>query len=270
MAHEPNPNSNGAPLAEDLCGCQSINCSDCAEDAVHGDAKDLYGYYDARREGASEADAVDGETNAPTATFTGASEAAAVDGMWGEFVAPAKPYLPSTLAFSHMEIVSLDREITRLRKHIADRDAIIGRKVAYLTQLELAHADDHKRIENLTLTTRELEALIIKRDTSLMHEINEKIDAEARAESLQQSVTALENKIADNDIAFRIMSEVSSVATSDAEKYMDDARSLNEMLDDSIKRENHAYQTIAGVRALATSDTLTDEERIALILRLVG
>jgi len=270
MAHTHNGNDWRRGL-EDLCGCQDIGCSDCREDAARTGAMD-------------EAAAIDGACAAPSPSRT--------------------PHLPTTLPFAHMEIVSLNDQIGTLRKHIAERDAIIGRKVAYLTQLELAHADDAKRIENLVLTTRELEAAIVRRDeelvvkrTSLMHEINAKLDALARANSLQMSIYALEDRIlgyerdmsgtvkeledardsnarkdehiAELQSSLVMMTEMASEAAKDADKHLNIGAELSDLLTDSGKREDHAYETIAGIRALATSESLSDHERIALILRLI-
>lgn len=264
-----NHNGNGAPLNEDLCGCQTQGCPDCAQDAATVSR--------------SEADAIDNETSATTPV--------------------CMPYLPPTLALAHVEIASLDRHVVTLRKHIADRDALIGRKVAYMTQLELAHADDHKRINNLTLTVRELEALIIKRDeelaekrASFTYESNARLDTLARANSLQMSIFALEDRlkgyeadmkgtmvsledarasnarheahIAELQGSLVMMTEMASEAAKDADKYMNDGAELSDLLRDSGKREDRMHETLMGIRALAESSGLTDAEKVALILRL--
>jgi len=269
-------NGNLDDWRTDLCGCHDLECADCREDAAREGAMD-------------EASAVDGETSAPTTPVV--SEADAIDNQFGWPTTPAacKPYLPSTLAFAHMEIVSLDAAVTTLRKHIAERDQIIGRKVAYLTQLELAFNDAEKRIENLTITTRELEAMIIKRDeeiatkrAAVIYESNQKLDAFSRANSLQMSIYALEDRIAGHEADMKgtlarvaelesslvMMTEIADVAAKDADKYLNDGAELSDLLRDSGKREDRAHETLMGIRALAESDMLTDAEKVALILRL--
>ena len=255
---------------EDECGCQTLNCFDCAQDAV------------ART--ASEANAIDNMVTATTPVV-------------------CTPYLPSTLPFAHMEIVTLDGMVVTLRGLISERDAIIGRKIAYLTQLELAHADDAKRINNLTLTIRELEALIIKRDAELTekraavtYESNAKLDTLARANSLQMSIFTLEDRIKgyeadmsgtvkeledardsnarkDDHIeelksSLAMMTEIASAAAKDADAHLNTGAELSDMLDASGKREDHMYETLQGIKALAESNALTDAEKVALILRL--
>jgi chromosome segregation ATPase len=267
-----NHNGTGNASLEDLCGCQDLACKDCAADA-------------ARVGAVSEGSAVDGETSAPTTPVA------------------CTPYLPPTLVLAHLEIASLDRHVVTLRKHIAQRDALIGSKVAYMTQLELAHVDDHKRIENLTLTVRELEALVIKRDAELTEKrslltyvSNMHFDAVARADSLQTSIETLEGRIrgyerdmsgtvkeledardsnarkaehvAELQSSLVMMTEMASEAAKDADKYMNDGAELSQLLHDSGKREDRAHETLMGIRALAESDSLTDAEKVALILRL--
>ena len=90
----------------------------------------------------------------------------------------------------------------------------------------------------------------------------------ARADGLEGRVAALESSLADSQLALKIMSEVGTSASSDAERYMDDARELSEMLTESTKRENRMHETLMGIRALAESNGLTDAEKVALILRL--
>lgn len=234
-----NHNVNGATLNEDECGCQTQGCPDCAADSASR----------------SEAAAIDGETSATTVACT--------------------PWLPSTLAVAHLEIVALDNTVITLRKALGDRDAVIGRKVGYMAQLELAHADDHKRIENLTLTIRELEALILRRDqeiaekrAAIIYESNVKLDTLARANSLQMSIYELEDRIAGFERDMEGTLKELEIARMDAEKHLNIGAELSDLLNDSGKREDRAHETLMGIRALAESQSLTDNEKVALILRL--
>lgn len=248
------------------------------------------------------------------------SEAAVIDNEAGAAATPIArtPYLPTTLPMAHVEIVSLNCEVTLLRKHISERDAIIGRKVAYLTQLELAAKYESERMENLSLTVRDLEAALIKRDaelvekrTALIYQSNQTINAEARVESLQMCVDTLRDKvtrrdetieeltgehadarsnvqhlmeridgyerdmagtlerIAELESSLAMMIEIADVAAKDADKNLDNARDLSVLLDDSVKREDRAHETLIGIRAFAESTSLCDHEKVALILRLL-
>jgi hypothetical protein len=65
-----------------------------------------------------------------------------------------------------------------------------------------------------------------------------------------------------------MMTEIADVASKDADKHLDNARDLSDLLTDSGKREDRAHETLMGIRALAESNGLTDAEKVALILRL--
>ena len=93
-------------------------------------------------------------------------------------------------------------------------------------------------------------------------------ELKARADGLEGRVAELESSLANSQLALKIMSENLTSASSDAERYMDDARELSEMLTESTKREDRMHETLMGIRALAESNGLTDAEKVALILRL--
>ena len=180
------------------------------------------------------------------------------------------PYLPTLLPVAHVEIVSLNCEVTLLRKHISD---------------------DAKRMENLSLTVRELESAIIKRDAEIaekramvIHHSNETLNAEARCESLQLNVDVLREKVTRRDetieewrgehadactnvkyLADRVKSLEADMAGT-----LDNVSELSRLLEASGRREDRSHETLMGITALAESAALTDAEKVALILRLIA
>jgi len=159
------------------------------------------------------------------------------------------------------------------------------------------------RYENLNLVIRDLEAAIARRNTELVekrmlltYQSNMHFDAIARAESLQMSIDTLEDRIhgyerdmsgtvkeledardsnarKDEDIAelqssLVMMTEMASEAAKDADKHLNIGAELSDLLNDSGKREDRMHETLMGIRALAESNSLTDNEKVALILRL--
>ena len=233
------------------------------------------------------------------------TEAAAVDGM---FSAPAKPaartpFLPMTLPFAHAEIMSLCDEITTLRGHARERAQIVCDQIVRVRELNADVKDNHVRIEGLKATVRDLEVAIYKRDAELVekramviHHSNQTLNAEARVEGLQMCVDVLTEKVARRDetieewrgehadaltnvqhladhieelkSSLAMMTEIADVAARDADKHLDNARDLSQLLDDSGKREDRSHETLMGIRALAESAGLSDHEKVALILRL--
>jgi len=159
------------------------------------------------------------------------------------------------------------------------------------------------RYENLTLTIRDLEAAIARRDAELVekraaviYQSNEKLDTLVRANSLQMSIYDLEDRILgyERDMAGTVkeleiardsnarheahiaelqgslvrMTTMASEAATEADKHLNIGAELSDLLNDSGKREDRMHETLMGIRALAESNSLTDNEKVALILRL--
>lgn len=183
----------------------------------------------------SEAAVWDGmDTSAPT--HNDALEAAAIDNESGAagVIKARTPYLPTTLPIAHVEIVSLNCEVTLLRKRISERDWLVE-------ELKGEHADAVSNVQYL------------------MDRIN---NYERDMASTLEHIEELKSSLA-------MMTEIADVASRDADKNLDNARDLSVLLDDSGKREDRAYETLLGVRAFAESDALSDHEKVALILRLI-
>lgn len=139
------------------------------------------------------------------------TEGAAIDGETSaEAVRARTPYLPYSLAFAHVEIVSLNCEVALLRKHLNERDDALTHKIDQLISadvyLRIAQGDCETLIEVRVAheaRIKELEGAIYKRDaelvekrTALIYASNQFLDAKARVESLQMCVTTLDGKVA--------------------------------------------------------------------------
>ena len=241
----------------------------------------------------SEGFAVDCETSATTVPATPAVPAAST--VW----------LPQSLPFAHAAILNLNDVVQSMNKHVKAQAEINSDLVirirdlnedvraghTRIAELNAELAEKRTRIDGLTLAVRDLESAIYKRDAEIaqksamvIHHSNETQNAEARVESLQMNVDVLREKVARRDETIEewkgehadALTNVQYLADrvksmeSDMSGTLDNARELAQLLDASGKREDRMHETIIGVRAFAESDTLSDHEKVALIVRLIA
>lgn len=90
-----------------------------------------------------------------------------------------------------------------------------------------------------------------------------------RLEALEADMVGTLAALEDARRANVILLEMADTASKDADRAVAVSVSFQKMLDASGKREDEQYETLMGVRALASSDCLTDGEKVALILRMV-
>jgi chromosome segregation ATPase len=150
------------------------------------------------------------------------------------------------------------------------------------------------RIESLTLTVRDLESAIARRNTelfdkraALIHESNKSRDLEGQVESLKKSIDTLTWRLKgyEKDMSGTMfvldgarleiaelkasLQAMTDLAEQEGDAHQSVSQELSDMLEKSGRREDEQYETLMGVRALAQSDMLTDAEKVSLILRMV-
>jgi len=223
---------------EDECGCQTEGCNDCMQDAVGRQA---------------DADA---------------REAAALDSM----CQPAK-HIRDVVNNARYENLTLT--VRELEAAIARRDGELVEKRAqaiadsnYKRDAEAAITRLQDDLENYRTDLGNARFRIAKLAESGVRKSRQIVDLESRVEAFEKDMAGTMASLEASQWALKLMTETAELASTDADKHMDNARDLSDLLSDSGKREDRAHETIMGIRALAESNMLTDAEKVALILRL--